>query len=142
MTSNLNMIDIINEPNDNINTKLDINEKEYLLKLFSEDKTTILELRNLIDDILQDNKINFHDIPNIILFITKKCANYFSIYKYNVDATNIIKFITEAIIHTHINSLTSDDIVIINNVIDISLELLRMNLTDFNKCTLLCKWPC
>ena len=138
MTSNLNMIDIINEPNDNINTKLDINEKEHLVKLFSEDKTTILELRNLIDDILQDNKINFHDIPNIILFITKLCTNYFSIYKYNVDATNIIKFITEAIIHTHIKSLTNDDLVIINNVIDISLELLKMNLTNF-KCNFLCK---
>ena len=98
-------------------------------------------MRNLIDDILQDNKINFHDIPNIILFITKLCANYWKIYKYNVDATNIIKFITEAIIHTHIKSLTSDDIVIINNVIDISLELLRINLTNF-KCNLLCKWPC
>ena len=95
-------------------------------------------MRNLIDDILQDNKINFHDVPNIILFITKLCTNYFSIYKYNVDATNIIKFITEAIIHTHIKSLTNDDIVIINNVIDISLELLKMNLTNL-KCNFLCK---
>ena len=32
MTSNLNMIDIPDEHNDNINTKLDIKEKEYLIK--------------------------------------------------------------------------------------------------------------
>jgi hypothetical protein len=137
------IINSLNDPTDNITTTLNQYEKEYLMKMFTKNDSLIVDLHHIINEILEDNKVDFHDIPNIILFTTKIYSTYFSGHNYKLDPVNIIKFIAEAIIFSYIKSLTINDIVIINKLIDISLELLKVDPKIFNLkyniCNLLCK---
>ena len=75
-----NIINILNDPNNTkITSVLSQYEKEYLLKLFDK-HDSILILTNLYNNILSENKIDYHDIPNIMLYISKLYINYF-LYK-------------------------------------------------------------
>ena len=95
-----NIINIINDPNHTkINSVLSPYEKEYLLKLFDKHDSILIELTNLSNNILSDNKIDYHDIPNIILYISKLYMNYFYINKH-IGNYNSIKFLAEVIIFT------------------------------------------
>ena len=77
-----NIINIINDQNNTkINSVLSPYEKEYLLKLFDKHDSILIELTNLSNNSLSDNKIDYHDIPNIILYISKLYINYFYINK-------------------------------------------------------------
>ena len=129
-----NIINIINDPNNTkITSVLSQYEKEYLLKLFDKHDSILIELTNLSNNILSDNKIDYHDIPNIILYISKLYINYFYINK-NIDNYNIIKFLAEVIIFTYIKDISIEEIILINKLIDISIELLKTSPNKFKYC--------
>ena len=129
-----NLINIINDPNNiKINSVLSPYEKEYLLKLFDKHDSILIELTNLSNNILSDNKIDYHDIPNIILYISKLYINYFYINK-NIDNYNIIKFLAEVIFFTYIKDISIEEIILINKLIDISIELLKTSPNKFKYC--------
>ena len=127
--------------NQNIMTKLNINEREYLIKSFN-NSAMINEIKNVLDDILKDGKIDYHDIPNIVLLITKIFSNYL-IYNRNLNILNIIKFTIECIVFSHMSSLSDNDIIIYDNIISISIQLLATSPNILNtKCnclSFLCK---
>ena len=119
-----NIINLINDPtNTKITSVLSPYEKEYILKLFDKHDSVLIELSNLSNNILSDNKTDYHDIPNIILYISKLYINYFYINK-TMDNYNIIKFLAEVIIFTYIKYISIEEIILINKLIDISIELL------------------
>ena len=134
------IINIINNPiNDNITSILNPSEKNYLVKLFNKDNSILLQLENLLSEILSDNKIDYHDIPNIILFITKLYTNSFCIYNNKIDPFNIIQFITEAIIFSYMPTINAEEIFIINKTIYVSLQLLKIQPIAFKcNCNFLC----
>ena len=108
-------------------------KKEYLLKLFDKHDSILIELTNLSNNILSDNKIDYHDIPNIILYISKLYINYFYINK-NIDNYNIIKFLAEVIIFTYTKDISIEEIILINKLIDLSIELLKTSPNKFTYC--------
>ena len=59
--------------------------------------------------------------------------NYFYINK-NIDNYNIIKFLAEVICFTYINYISIEEIILINKLIDISIELLKTSPNKFKYC--------
>ena len=142
MTNLENIINIINDSNNiNITSVLSQDENEYLLKLFNKHDSILLELNNLTNEIVLDNKIDYHDIPNIILYISKLYISYFYINK-NIDNYNIIEILYEIIIFTNLKDISTEEIIIINKILDISIELLKTNPTKIkNKIKYCCsRW--
>jgi hypothetical protein len=127
---------IINNISNNKNciTKLNFYEKEYIIKAFDTHSPMITEIQNLIKDIHKNNTFDYHDIPHIILTITTIFSNYL-VYNNNVDPYNILKFITECIIFSYFTSITESEIVIIDKVITISIDLIKVSPNIFkSKC--------
>ena len=131
------MENIINIINDQTNTKitsvLSQYEKEYVLKLFDKHDSSLIELTNLSNNILYDNKIDYHDIPNISLYISKLYINYVYINKH-IDNYNIIIFLVDVILFTCTKDISIEEIILINKLIDISIELLKTNPNKFKSC--------
>ena len=127
-TINLNNInDILNNPEKfNINTQLTQDEKDYLIKFFYNNNVILLDIQKIVDEILSDNKIDYHDIPNIILLLTKMSMNYFKI-NTSLNIFKFIKFITEVIIFLYVKPSSVDQIITINKLIDVSINILKIN---------------
>ena len=124
-----NIINILNNSNNyNLSISLNNDEKDYILKLFN-NYSIIFELETFLKDLLLNNTIDYHDIPNIIYNLSNIYINYNNNNK--IDGLNIIRFITECIILTHMTSLSNEDIIIIDKIINSSLNLLQFNHTKF-----------
>ena len=120
--------------NNNCITKLNFYEKEYIIKAFDTHSSIITEIQDLIKDIHKNNTFDYHDIPHIILTITTIFSNYL-LYNNNIDPYNIIKFITECIIFSYFTSVTEAEIVIIDKVMTISIDLIKVSPNIFkSKC--------
>lgn len=104
-------------------TNINKDEESYLINLFSTNNKLIQELDDLIDDIMNDGKIDYHDIPSIFLFVTKILKEYISHHK-NIDVYNIIKFIVEIIIFKYDN-ISTVDIIIVDRMLNTSIDLLK-----------------
>jgi hypothetical protein len=124
-----NIINILNN-SDNYNISISLNayEKEYILKLFN-NTSIIFELETFLKDLLFNDTIDYHDIPHIIYNLSNI---YNNINNNKIDKLNIIRFITECIILTHMPSLSNEDILIIDKLINSSLNLLLFNYNKFN----------
>jgi hypothetical protein len=119
-------METIDNPQDIVTTDLITDEdKRFIIKLFN-DKNFITRLDNLISEIYADGVIDFHDIPNIILFVITLCTEYVKIYSiYNVNYVNILKFICQCFIFTLNKDLCESDVIIIDKLINTSLKLLQ-----------------
>jgi len=123
----------------NISTVLNNVEQDYVATLINTDHCLILELQNIINEILSDGKIDIQDIPNILLCVSKIYSLYLQgSFKFNrkkMDIFKIIKFITELIIHSYVDNSNNIDIILYNNIINVSIELLKIDPHVFiNKC--------
>jgi hypothetical protein len=141
--NNLNIKEnIINNISNNNNiTKLNFYEKEYIIKAFDSNSPMVNEIQSLIKDVYNDNVLDYHDIPHIILSITKISSNYF-VYNNNIDPYNILKFITECIIFSYLTSVSESEIIIIDKVITISIDLIKVSPNIFKSkynCFSFCK---
>ena len=104
-------------------TKINMFDKEYLLYLFN-NKQFINNIDVFLENIFKNDKIEFHDIPDVVLFICKLCIENKN--NYNINIINITKIIMEIIIYITIDK-DNEDKEIIYNIIDTSINLLNIN---------------
>jgi hypothetical protein len=85
-----------------------------------------------IENIIDDNKIDLHDIPIIIKLITD--IYHFDALKIGISDPKIIisfiKYTINALIDSQYIGINSAEKRQINNIINISLDLLNINLTS------------
>jgi hypothetical protein len=112
----------------NFRTKLNKYDKKYLVYLFNNDKI-MNKLDIFLDNIFRYDKIEFHNIPKIILFVSKICIENKN--NYNINIINIIKIILEIIIYVSFDSNINDKIVLYD-IIDTSIDLLKINTYEYN----------
>lgn len=126
------------------------NNKDYLLSInLTENEINIINLIlknhpelltnicNNISDILKDKKIDMNDIPKIILLL-KDVINLYSTTKNlkikKNDVIDFIKNILIILINSDIIKIDTEDKVLINNLIILSVQLLETNINmKFNK---------
>ena len=82
-----------------------------------------------IDLIIVDNIINFHNIPQIIMVLsTIYSSNIIVKMLDGVDLINIIQFTINSILDSNIIPLPNVELLIIKNLVDASINLLRINM--------------
>jgi len=105
-------------------------EIEFLELLVKNNPVIFRDVHEEIQKIIQDGKLNIHDIPDLVLLVSQMFHIHFienCIEDFGV--INIIQFIIECILdsgYLHINNL---DIEILKRVAKASLSLLKMNVT-------------
>lgn len=78
--------------------------------------------------ILNNNIIDNHDIPTIILLISSHYKNYILKHSIeNVHLINLVKFTIDVFLSTGILIITESKLAVVERIIDSSLELLEMN---------------
>ena len=112
----------------NIKTRLTIYDKQYFKYLLT-NQYFMNKLDIFLDDIFDNDKLEFHHIPKIVLFVSNLCIKNKN--NYNVNIINIIKIILEIIIFISFNK-NDDDIIILNDIIDTSIDLLKINPYKYN----------
>jgi len=116
-------------------TDLSHNEIEYI-KYLVNDTAAFTNIENAIKEIMRDGKVDFHDIPQIIVAISNIVSlNYIDIYK-KIDKIAVIKYIINQIIDSGLLPLPAIELPIIKRIIDSSIDLLEMNLNSnwWSKC--------
>ena len=112
----------------NFKTRLTIYDKEYLVYLFK-NKEVMNKLDIFLDKIFINEKMEFHEIPKIVLFVSKICIEYR--YNCNIDIINITKIIMEIIIYITFEK-KNDNSIILYDIINTSIELLKINPYKYN----------
>jgi hypothetical protein len=112
----------------NFITYLNIYDKQYLLYLYN-NKQIMNKLDIFLDNILINDKMDFHDIPKIVLFVSKLCIENKN--NNNINIINIIKIILEIIIFVTFEK-KDDDIIILHDIINTSIDLLKINPYKYN----------
>ena len=115
-------------------TNLAKNEREFILILLKDSPEAITQIDNAIQEIMKDNQIDFHDIPEIILIISTTMKN--CKIKTKADMIVIIQFILDAVLDSGMLPLPACEIEIIHRVVDSSMRLLTTTITknEPNKC--------
>jgi hypothetical protein len=110
-----------------------INEFISILKspTNAEDKTTFDEIISQVQEILKDGKIDIVEIPQVISIINKVYhtkALQTDLFDYD-NILLLIKITIETLIDSDIIPLSENNKEIIDNIVNISLDLLRFNPT-------------
>jgi hypothetical protein len=133
---NNRLIDIILDNIDYAEYKLTNIEKKWIYKFINESHDTFIELDTDLQTITEDRYIEVDDIPTIIKIISD--AYYLGAVK-NADIFNsnhlcvFIKYTMFVILHSEILVLNRNvNKERLNNIIDSSMALLNMNLTNID----------
>ena len=106
-------------------------------------KSILNKIKDEIDNILKDDIIDLHDLPQIILLISDIYNNHiFENTIENIGIPNIVQFTLDSIIDSPILPLPDIEKSIIKKIIDSSLQLLKFK-SDIIKTTECCfniKW--
>jgi len=116
---------------DNMNESIQLNTNEilYLHRVINDHPEIFQQISANIEAILSDNKIDLHDIPQIILLLST-AYNSIPINQYfmNIDIVNIIQYTIDSILDSGIIILPQIELTIIKQVVDSSIQLLRMTI--------------
>lgn len=134
----MNLIDIISllvkKEIDLNKFDLNLDEINYLKYLLNEQTEIFDDMQIKINLIIEDNKIDYHDIPNIVLIISDVIhVNYNKINK-NINIMNIITFIMNNIIDFGFLPIPNAELTIIKKIVNTSLQLLNKNVSEKKYC--------
>lgn len=120
-----NISDVFRNANSSI--KLNDQEMEYIKYLLN-DTNAFNNIDSAIKDIMSDGKLDFHDLPQIVVIVSNMVhLNYSAIYN-KIDKLAVVQYILDQIIDSGILPLPAFELPIIKRIIDSSIELLKMNL--------------
>lgn len=107
--------------------KMSAEETEYLKTLINDNPALFGKIQKNMENILEDGKINLHDIPQIILLITNLYSSELSTSKIvkAVGFINIIEFTIETLLG--IFPIPNGERILIDKIVHSSLELLKQS---------------
>ena len=84
------------------------------------------KIQKTLDDIISDEKVDFHDIPKIVLLISQIYHEHLIGYiVQEVGIINILKFTLDALLESGIIPVPGFALSIVKGVVDVSLDLLN-----------------
>jgi hypothetical protein len=123
-----------NISNNNICTQLNNDEIMFIKNILSKHSEILDKIDNEINNIITDEKIDLHDIPQIVLVISDIYTSHIvENYIENIGLLNIIKFTIDSIIDSNMLPLPNIEISIIKKIIDSSISLLQFNVNIIEK---------
>lgn len=100
-------------------------DKALLKAMMNNSPESFHQIDTTVSDIIQDGKIDLHDIPKIVLLVSQIFQMNFNIK--NVDLTSIVKFVIHVILE--MLPIPSMQVHIAEQLVDTSIDLLATNLT-------------
>lgn len=111
----------------NSNVTLNESEKRFIQKLMTDSPQFFTDIDIVISEIIQDGKINIHDIPNIILLISKILKSYCLKVK-NMNIKPVVSFLVNTIID--LLPISEDEEKTAKYITNVSISLLETNLNS------------
>ena len=117
-----------------ISISLNENEIKYIDELVDEYPEVFEKISNSINDIMQEKDIDIHDFPQIVYIIsTVYNSNLIDKMMEKVDIINIVQYTIDSILDCKIIPLSEIELSIIKQIVDSSINLLRMNMGIIKK---------
>ena len=140
---NMNSLLLINllyeNLNNSVSVKLTDSEVNFIEELITKYPNILNQIKDQIDNIISDGKIDLHDIPQIILLISNIYTSHiFEKSIENVEIINIVKFTLDSLIDSSVLPLPNIKKEIIKKTIDSSISLLNFNITTIFKKEKIC----
>lgn len=125
--------------NNSVSVKLTDSEVNFIEELITKYPNILNHIKDQIDNIMSDGKIDLHDIPQIILLISNIYTSHiFEKSIENVEINNIVQFTLDSLIDSPILPLPNIEKEIIKKTIDFSISLLNFNITTIFKKEKIC----
>ena len=120
--------------NTNLSVRLNDNEIAYLNELLNENPNVFYKISAALTDVIEYKRIDLHDFPIITLLISNvyNSAILENLLK-NVDIINIVQYTIDSILDAELLPLSHLDIDVIEQTVDASVSLLRMNIAAIKK---------
>ena len=117
-------------------------EIKYMYLLLNGNPKMFTQIHQTVDDILKDGVIDIHDIPNIVLLISKIYQSHMILEMVqHINLLSIIRFTIDSLLDSGLIPLPQMEITIIKKVVDVSIDLLSTNLNMVVKESKMCwKW--
>lgn len=109
-----------------VNTSYTITEKDRKLikAMLQNSPQSFDQIDSTITEIMKDGKIDIHDIPNIVLLVSKLFEHTISVK--NVDLISAVEFVIHVILS--LLPIPPEEIIIVDKIVDSSIGLLKTNL--------------
>jgi hypothetical protein len=125
--------------NNSVSVKLTDSEVNFIEELITKYPNILNQIKDQIDNIISDEKIDLHDIPQIILLISNIYTSHiFEKSIENIEIINIVKFTLDSLIDSSVLPLPNIKKEIIKKTIDSSISLLNFNITTIFKKEKIC----
>lgn len=126
----LGVLHVVSSAVGNPAVKIPPTERQFLQNLIKESPETFHVIDTALHEILKDDKIDYHDIPQIVLIM----SNIFYEIKSAkcIDLVVVIQVVLDIILDSGLLHIPAFEIVILKRVIDASVGLLKTNLTPLS----------
>ena len=128
-----------NLQNDKYSVHLSPHDIKYVDTLLESNPEMFNQIHSMVDEIISDGVLDIHDIPKIVLLISK-------IYKTNligefikkVKILSVIRFTVDSLLDSGLVPLPEIEIIIIKKIVDVSIDLLSTNVHRIEEETKTC----
>lgn len=103
------------------------NEIKYVKTIIAEDPTFLDSISTNLNQIVADGKIDLHDIPQIVLVLSKVVKLNFRKIVKNINVLSVVEYILHKIINSGLLPIPPVQKEVLNKVIETSIKLLEMN---------------
>ena len=114
----------------NENFSIDLNEDEiiFIHNLIEKNELLFQEIEIEINKIDNENKIDYHDIPEIVILISKIYKSHIIEESIrNISLINIVQFTLDSIFDLNLVPVSEFEGKLIKKLIDSSIKLLKIN---------------
>jgi hypothetical protein len=103
------------------------NEIKYVKTIISDDPSFLDSISDNLNQIVADGKVSVHDIPQIVLVISKVIKLNFRKIVNNINVLSVVEYILHALLNSGLLPIPKVEKEILNKVIEASFKLLEMN---------------
>ena len=104
-------------------------EKEYIFRIMQNNPEIFIQLEEGIKEIMKDGKFDLHDIPTVVLLLSKLFHTHQEGRDNNVDLYSVVEFVLHTMIDCSWIPLPEIEATVLKKIIQSSLELLKTNIT-------------
>lgn len=115
------------------------NEVNFIKNLVLQNDEILQKITNVINDIIQDDILQIHEIPQLVLVVSGLIKTHISKKSLaNVDIINILKFFFTTLLNSNLLPISPDQTTTAQTVLDTSFTLLETVFEKKNKRISLC----
>jgi hypothetical protein len=132
MNYQISFYDLLKEniQNDKFSLKISGEEVNCIHHLFLHYPEKGTKINKILDDIIDDGKLDLHDVPNIILFLSQIYKSHIIENEIqNMDVLHLVQITIDTLFDCGFLPLSKMEIDTIKKIADLSMQLLKTDVT-------------